>query len=291
MKIFWAFNPFDKDKKLRNTGKSILNAFFKKEDQVQAIYVASNAEVNVATAYHLPKEKRYTDYPRKLIKKDLTDLGIKKIGIEVIPSLSFSLSSTVKLFAAFAKNNNADLILVATNARSLIPRMVFGSFAESLVHLSMSDLLIYHQKTKVGLNPPRKILYAHDFSTKGNLGLLRITEYAKKWNSTLIIVHIVRPDFNLENGQGKLSNSYRQDVLNQVKKIEESLKKQEINVAIYLEASLESASSVILKIAKNTKSDIVALTAKSGNLTALLGGSITRQVLRESTLLTLVLKV
>lgn len=291
MKIYWAFNPFDKDKKLHNMGKIILKNFFNNEELIHAIYVASNAEVNLATAYHISKEMRYTDYPRKLIKKELTELGIKHVGVDVVSSLSFSLSSSVKLLTGFLRNNKADLVLVATNAKSVLPRMVFGSFAESLIHLSMSDLLIYHQKTKIGLNPPRKILYAHDFSNKGNIGLLRIMKYAKKWNSSLIIVHIVRPDFNLENINGKFRNTYRQDVLNQVKKIEDLLKRQEIGVSMYLEASLESASSVILKIAKSTNSDIVALTAKSGKLTAFLGGSITRKVMRESPLMTLILKV
>lgn len=291
MKIFWAFDPFDKNKKLRRVGKSILDTLFSRGDQITAVYIASNAEVNIATAYNIPKEKRHTEYPKKLIKKELVDLGIKKVGVEVLPSLKFSLSSNVKMFTGLAKKSRVDLILIATNARDTLPRLIFGSFAESLVHLSESDLLIYHQKTKFELTAPKKILYAHDFSTKGDLGLLRITEYAKKWNSSLIIVHIVRPDFNVEIKGGKVSESYRQDVLKQSKKIEESLRLQQIDVDIHLESSLESASEVILKIAKKTKADIVALTAKSGNLTALLGGSITRQVLRESTLLTLVLKV
>lgn len=290
MKILWTFDPFDRNKKLHKVGTNILSILSNKNDQIKVAYVASNAEVNLATAFDVPKEKRYTDYPKKLIKKELSHLGLKKAEIEVLPTIHLSLSSSVKQLTQLAKKNKTDLILIATNARTLLPRLIFGSFAETLIHLSLSDVLVYHQKTKFGTKP-KNILYAHDFTMKGSLGLLRVTEYAKKWNSSLTVVHIVNPEFDVGDKQDKSSESYRQDVLNQAQKIEKSLQAQKINISIYLESSFETPSTIILNIAKKTKADMIALTAKSGNLTALLGGSITRQVLRESALLTLVLKV
>lgn len=291
MNILWAINPFDKNKKLHRTGSNLLKLLSSNIDQVKAVYVASNAEVNLATAFDVPKEKRYTDYPKKMIKAELIQFGLKKAEVEVIPSVTVSQSASVKLLVDFAKKNKTDLIVMATNAKTLLPRVIFGSFAESLIHLSQSDVLAFHQKTKIGTKTPKHILYAHDFSTKGTLGLLRVTEYAKKWNSSLSIVHIVSPEFMTGESGLKAHESYRQDVLRQAHKIEQSLIAQKIKTSIYLEPSMDEASKVILNVAKKSKAEVVVVTAKSGNLAALLGGSVTRSVLRESNLLTLVLKV
>jgi nucleotide-binding universal stress UspA family protein len=287
MNILWTFDPFEKNKNLQIVGSKILKTLTNRNDLVKVVYVASNSEAQLATAYGIDKEKRYSDYPKKLIQRELIKLREKKLAIEVLSNMNFSISSSVKMLSQFAKKSKVDLILMATNGKSLLPRLIFGSFAETFVHTSVCDILIYHQKTKVGVEPPKNILYAHDFSLKGTKGFLRVTEFAKKWNSDLTIVHIVKPEYSRDSSD----STYRQAVLAHSQKIEKSLLAQKIKATIYLETIMESPADLILKVARKSKADMVAVAALSGNLTALLGGSVTRQVLRKSTLLTLVLKV
>ena len=66
MKILWTFNPFDKNGELHKSGVNLLTTLFGKKDSVEAVYVASSAEAELATSFNIPEEKRYYDYPKIL---------------------------------------------------------------------------------------------------------------------------------------------------------------------------------------------------------------------------------
>jgi nucleotide-binding universal stress UspA family protein len=285
MKILWTFDPFDKNTELNNLGKDILSKYFGKKDSLEIVYVASNAQAELATAYNIPIEKRYSDYPKKLIKEQLKKLSLKKIKIEVLSEKSLSLTSTVKKVVDYTKKNKTDLIVIASNSKKLLPRFVLGSFAETIVHLSACDLLIYHQKTKFKSKAPANIVYAHDFSIKGSSGLEKVVEYAKKWNSVLTIVHVPVPEAGID------FHEFQEITQKRVQKLKKSLEAQKVKCSIYLEYEVRPITETLLDIAAITKADIIAVTAQSNKLSAFLGGSITRQILRESLLPTLVLKV
>lgn len=290
MKIIWAFDPFSRNLELEKKGIILLKSLLDQNDKVEAVYVATNSEAQLATAFNVPKEIRYTEYPKNLIKKALNKLGQKKISIEVLPSISVSLNASVKLLANYARLNETDFILLASNAKKTLPRIVLGSFAESLIHLSSTDILIYHQKTRFSENIPGHILYAHDFTPKGATGLVKAMAYAKKWNAVLSVVHIIKPEFSMRWDDFE-SDNFRTNLLKEAHKMERSIQAEDIDCKIHLIPTMESPSDTILSVAKKTKANIIVLTAKSGNLASLLGGSVTRKVLRETTALTLVLKV
>ncbi|MDD4975123.1 MAG: universal stress protein [Bacteriovorax sp.] len=285
MKILWTFDPFDKNREMYNLGKDLLNNCFSKKDSLEVVYVASNAQAELATSFSIPVEKRYSDYPKKIIKDQLKKLSLKNIKIEVLFEKSLSLTSIVKKVVEYTKKNKTDLIVIASNGKKFLPRFVLGSFAESIVHMSACDLLIYHQKTKFKSKAPANIVYAHDFSPKGSIGLEKIIAYATKWNSTLTIVHIPVPEAGIDFQEFKEITEKR------VQKVEKSLEKQKVKCNIYLEYDIRPIIETLLDVAAKTKADIIAVTAQSNKLSALLGGSITRQVLRESLLPTLILKV
>lgn len=293
MNILWAFDPFLANLNLQKKAKIILKSIVNEDDAVVAVYVASNQEVNLSTAYNIPKEIRYTEYPKKLLKRELIKLGVKKIKMEVIPSIKLSLSSSVKLLAQFAKKTNVDFILIASNGKKLFPRLVFGSFSETLVHLSNSDVMIYHQKTKINFARPKTLLYAHDFSLKGTAGLNRAMIYAKKWEATLIVVHVLSPEHSLlrKKTEGAESEAYRLQLLRQAQKLERFIRSENIDCSIHLVPTLLTPADTVLSVAKKLKANIIMMTAKSSNLVSFLGGDVTRKILRESTLLTLVIKV
>lgn len=290
MNVIWAFDPFSRSIDLEKKGIILLKSILDQNDKLEAVYVATNAEAQLATAFNVPKEIRYSEYPKNLMKKALNKIGLKKIPIEVLPSISVSLNASVKILANYAKINQTDFILLASNAKKTLPRIVLGSFAESLIHNSVTDILIYHQKTKISGNPPAHILYAHDFTPKGSTGLIKAMEYAKKWNAVLSVVHIIKPEFSMRWDDFE-SENFRMNLLKEAHKMERSIQAEDIKCKIHLIPTMESPSDTILSVAKKIKANIIVVTAKSGNLASLLGGSVTRKVLRESTALTLVLKV
>ena len=68
MKILWTFDPFEKNKQLHEFGKNLVQHLFDKKDSIEILYVASNAEAQLATAFNIPAKRRYSSYPKELIK-------------------------------------------------------------------------------------------------------------------------------------------------------------------------------------------------------------------------------
>ncbi len=278
MKVYFTFDPFEENKWNRNHLKNLIAGLTNEDDSLKAVYVASKSEVNLTTAYDVAEEERYSDYPQRLMRAELKDLGIKA-SAEVITENSMSQTVAVEKLSKNLLKNKADLVLISTNAKSLLPRMVFGSFAETLVHSSQTDLLVYHQKTKISSNAPKVVYYAHDFSAKGDQGFERVCLYAAKWECTLNVIHITSPETDSKKIEAK------------AKKIQKLLNELEIEGAVEFETTHEDYSDLILELSTENRANIIALAAQTGNNESLLGGNIVRKILRQSKLPTLVLKV
>lgn len=285
MKFIWAYDPFQENKELTLTAKKIINSLFlKNKSSVTVLYVASRLESELTNAFDIPEKKRFSSYPKELIAKQLKTLNLSKLKIEVLSKMTVSLSSIIEEIIDYTLIKKTNLVLVPSNNKTLLPRLVFGSFSETFVHRSVCDLLIYHQKTKFTPSPLH-ILYAHDFSTKGEEGLKKVIEYAKEWNAKITILHVpvFANDLELEKFQA-LTKIHIEKTMN-------LLVKNKISHEIIVSKEIKLISKIILSTAKRTQASLIALSAQTSNLNALLGGSVTRQVLRETKIPALVLKV
>ncbi len=285
MKIMWAFDPFQTNKEQQQFAARILRSLANSKDELTAIYVASNAEAELATAFSVPASKRYSTYPKKIMTAALKKLNLKKIKSEVLSEKSLSMTSITRQITDYTKKKKIDLLLIATNNKKFLPRLIFGSFAESIVHLSNCDLFIFHQRTKFNDKAPARILYADDLTPKGTLGLERAIGYARKWNAELSIVHIPMPE------AGMTLPEFKETTQKKIAKLEQYMAKQKVHYQIYLEYDVKPMSETLLEMADKTGADLIAVAAQTKKLEAFLGGSITRQILRASELPTLVLKV
>lgn len=284
MKILWTFDPFQENKELVHVGKKLLKSYFPKDD-INAVYVASLAENELNYAYDIPKEERYTTYPKSLIQKELKKIGMERVNTAVIPLHSLSLSSITKTLVDYSASNRFDLVVIASNAKAILPRLILGSFAESFIHLSKTDLLVFHQKTQFEAKMPKKILYAHDFSAKSQKGLERVINYAKHWKAHLAILHV-----NMPTGESD-SNKENNVIAKKIQKLSLELKEQNISFDFILLENSRLIEELIIKTAKKIKADVISLTNQADKLDVLLGGSTTRHVLRNAKLPLLILKV
>ena len=286
MKIFWAFDPFQENKNLNLLGKELIEKLFDpQKDSINAVYIASKAEAELTTAFNVSEEERYTTYPQKIIDEQLKNLNLDYIKTEIIFSPKISLSSIIKDFVRFNTDHKTDLLVIASNSKTLLPRLIFGSFCETLIHSAECDLLVYHQETKVNLESSKKILYAHDFTDKGDTGLKRVIEYAKNWSAQLVIVHI--PMFLSDMSYDDFKKITEKRAL----EVNDYVKEYNIPFEVIVNYDVKPIEAIILDVAAKKDADFIAVTASSNKLTALLGGSTTRQILRESKLPTLVLKI
>jgi nucleotide-binding universal stress UspA family protein len=287
MKVLWAFDPFQKNQKLNISGKKILETLFNsKKDSIEVAYVASKGEAELTTAFNIPESIRYSLYPKKVINAQLKKLKMRETPIDIISSTKISLSSMIQEFVKYTKDQKIDLVIMASNGKELLPRLIFGSFCETLIHSSECDLLIYHQKTKFTASKnAKKILYAHDFTPKGDLGLKRVIEYAKNWNAKITIVHI--PMFLSDMTYEEFKAITEKRAL----EIENNIKKDNCPYEMIINYEVKPVHKIILGVANKMNADLITVSAQSSKFTALLGGSTTRQILRESKIPSLILKV
>jgi len=178
VKVLWAFNPFDGNRKLQQRALAIVKALAGARDHLEAVYVASPVEIDLATAFDVPVGIRFASYPKSLVEQALRKLGLKQIRATVLTHDSLSMTASARALAAHAAREKADLTLVASHARKGVSRLFLGSFAETLVHLSKTDLLVFHETTRAGKRAPKNLLFAHDLSRDGDRGFEKALAYA-----------------------------------------------------------------------------------------------------------------
>lgn len=283
MKVLWTFDPFQKNNELNTFGKKIIHSLFDKSDSLGAVYVASNAESELSLAFNIPEEERYSAYPKNLISSALKKLKMEQLKVDVLISKKISLSSIIEELVKHTQKQKTDLIVTATNNQKLLPKLVFGSFCETLIHSSTCDLLTYHQKT--AFKYPKNILYAHDFSKKGDAGLQKIMVYAKKWKAKITIIHVPMFEGDMTYEEHKASTQLFAD------KVKDLVVSNNLECKMVINYEIKPIYKLVLSAAKKYKTDVVAVSAQASKLTAFLGGSVSRQVLREAKIPSLILKI
>lgn len=291
MKLVWAFNPFDANRKLQQRAVAIMRSLVGPRDSLEALYVASPMEVQLATAFDVPLERRYGEHPRQLVEQGLRKLGLRKAKATVLSEDALSLSPAVRAFAAHAAKQGADLTLIASHARTGVPRLFIGSFAETLVHLSKTDLLVFRDTTRVWTGAPKNLLYAHDLSREGARGFEKAIAWAKRWKAALHVLHVPEPAYGIHfDDQDPRVERHRRQVRKKIAAIETQLAQSRVAGSVAIDAHWAPIAETIAARAKRVRADVVAVRAKSGPLTSFMGGSVTRQVLRGSAVPVLVLE-
>lgn len=291
MKVVWAFNPFDANPKLQQRAIALVQALAGPRGRVEAVYVASPQEVGLAMAFDVPAASRFSGYPKRLVAEALQRLELKQARPIVLTEEGLSLSAAARALALHAKRTRADVTLVASHARKGVSRLFLGSFAETLVHVSESDLVVFHESTRTWKGEPESLLYAHDLSREAARGFEKAVAHAKRWKAALHVVHAPDPAYGIRfDDQASWVGAYRKRVQKKIDAIESHLAECGIEGSVVIEAKWAPVADLILAQAKRVRADLIAVCAKSGPLAGAMGGSVTRQVLRASSVPVLVIK-
>lgn len=287
MKIAWALNPFDENRKLQAKAVTLLKFLSPLSDEPEIIYVSSPAEVELALAFEIPKPKRFSDYPEMLLRKLVKKLGLKEAKITVLAQKDFSLTSSAQRLTKYLSRKNIKLILVATHARSGLPRFFMGSFAETFVHYSKSNMILFNENTSVR-QKPKNLLFAHDLTPEADRALVQAIKYAHTWGAKLHVIHISNLSYNVRTNEAELADYQIQQV---VKKIEKKLKTAKIDGSVVIsEEHIHPTHELILMRMKSIRAEMIIVVAKTGRFMSLLGGSVTRKLIRSSPVPVLVIK-
>lgn len=292
MKALWAVEPFHQDKKRVKGMHSLLKQFVSKPAHIEVGYIVTRLENELNLAFDIPYEERFSTYPRKVLKSSLrkANVIIEDKNIHVVDHETFSTTKAVDRFLLLAKSRGSDLIALYSHARHGFNRFLLGSFAETAIHRSKVSLLLVNPRANFSPKVKR-IFYASDFSPSAKKHLKKVMQICKQLKSDLIVFHQAEVIYkwSLDESNPKI-HAYRRKVKQKQSWIEEECKRVGINSKVIVVSEFTGTTNMIFKNATKEKADLIVVSARTGPVAALMGGSVTRQVVRSSKIPVLVLK-
>lgn len=292
MKALWAFEPFHQDEARLKGMHSTLSLLAGSPAKVEIGFVVTHTESSLSLAFDIPEEERFNIYPRKLIKQELRKARIKADdkNIHVVEYATMSNTKAVDRLLRLATDREADLIGLFTHSKKGFFRFAIGSFAETAIHRSKVSLLIFNPQTKVAPKI-KNVLFASDFSASSKKHLKSVIAYCKKLNSGLTVFHHAEAIYkwSLDESNPKI-HAYRRRVNRMKNWIEQECHRAGIPSEVMVASDFKATADLIFTNVKKKKIDLVVVSAKVGPMAALMGGSITRQIVRGSKVPILVLK-
>ena len=294
-KILWALDPFHKNSKVFKNSVALLKILSEKtRAKIEPVYVVSPAEARVALEFSVPAKKRFEVVATAAMQKILKEVrlpGLLKPKILVENHLRISASA--KTMAQYAAKQKALCIVVGTQAKQGLDRLVLGSFAETLILNSSTPLLLInpHCQTPSRLD---SVLFATDFSKASKRAFSKVASLASKLAAEITLFHVIPKPFrwteeaaDLLFGHGEMSTKQYFELESQARvreaeKLQKELKGLKVPITLHVEKSSESVAELTLAYAKKSKAKLIAMAAQSGMVAATVLGSATREVLRQA---------
>jgi nucleotide-binding universal stress UspA family protein len=181
---------------------------------------------------------------------------------------------------------------MSTHSRDGLTRLMMGSFAESLLMISKTPLLITHPGApKKTIN---KILFATDLN-KTAMGVFRkVLAFAREMETEIVILHVVKHPLEpviqsgiLLLGGGWISSAAHHEKVteqreSEAKKWHQEALKAGVKVKTIVTPVEGTVTETILSQSQANDCQMIAMAAQSGKLVANWVGSISREVVRSS---------
>ena len=188
------------------------------------------------------------------------------------------------------KQRKAKLVGLYTHGKKGVGRFFLGSFAETAVHRSKIDLLLVSPKSKFS-SQINNIFLASDFSSESKKEVLKAIRLCKQLKAKLTIFYAARVIYkwSLDETSSEIKK-YRTDTDKMASWVRKACLKKKLKCNVIVDTELKPISERALFHAKRSRAKLIIVSARVGAFTALMGGSITRQILRNGTLPVLVMK-
>jgi len=289
-KIVWAVDPFSHDYLLLSRMAKVLAAW-SPGARIEPVYVVSSAQLGVSARLYSQAIGSRLDAIRERLSEQVAQFCLAGITQStVITCPKETLRGAARTLQEFALDNGATLIAVTSRSQSGVKRLVLGSFAESLVLQARVPLLITTPKTRP-VEAIENILFATDLSPASSRAFPRVLELAARHRAKLLLLHASQ--FLSEHGEAAFGPPESYSDLLAIDKAEKRRLLGELaeqccenglaSEVLFIEEQ-EDPATVILKAAKKLKSTIVALVSQKEGLDVPLLGSVTRKVVRRSSL-------
>jgi nucleotide-binding universal stress UspA family protein len=292
MKTLWAFEPFHQDKERLSGMHRLLKQIGASEQDVEAAFLVTHNEPELNKLKDLKNDERYKVRPRAIMAETLAKAGITldDKNLHVLDYPTRSVSEAVDRILKLARKQKSELIALYTHARHGFKRLIVGSFAETAIHHSRTSLLLVNPQCKVA-SKVRSVVFASDFSPEADKHAATVLQLCKRLGAKLTILHHAEVTYAWSMDESNPTIiAYRKQVDKTRAALTEKAKKAGVNVEIVINSDFVGTSEFLLQSADKFKADLIVMSAKASPTLALMGGSISRKVVRAAEAPVLILK-
>ncbi|MBI3541994.1 MAG: universal stress protein [Deltaproteobacteria bacterium] len=292
-KIIWAADPLE-DRFLTTQSLKVLRDLSQRtKASIEPVYVLSDGLLNLA----LPKSdltREFKPASERALARLVARGKIATVGKPtVLVSAPSSRGSAAEALDRYARNQNADVILVNSHGRSGLKRALLGSFAETLMLHSKTPVLIAGPNTR-RLAKLDSILFPTDFSKASKRAFAKVQQLARRLGASVTIMNVVVDPIEpfVQSGAALLAGGFVstpgivKEIYARNKKTGEQWAAEARANGIDARAVFDvDSSSVILSIlhyAGRKRFGMIAMASESGAVSAALLGSVGRGVAREA---------
>lgn len=159
--------------------------------EINLLYVVqpttNNAILSGINAQELSEERE------EAVKK-FTDLisSAKNMYGNITINYHFGVGSVDEVVNQKAKELNADLVIMGTHGASGLKKLLIGSNTASVIETSDVPVLAIPEGAK--FYPPKRIMFATNYYENDVNVVERLVEMAKRFNSEIVITHVIDED-------------------------------------------------------------------------------------------------
>lgn len=292
MRALWACSPVDADSKQLAGFYRTLAQVSGSKDDIEVGFISTHTESVLNLAMDVPRSERHTAYPKKLIKsaQKSARISIDDAKIHVVDYPTYSTTKAVDRLLRLARERDARLIGLFTQARKGFQRLVLGSFAETAIHRSTTNLLLASPKAAFAPRI-RTVLFASDFTESSMDHLRSVVALCRRLKAKLIVYHAAEITFRWAADETHPGvEVYRRAVEVRRSAIEKMCARGGVSCDVRITAEFATVAETVLRLAQEKSVDLIVVTAKGRPAAALVGGSVTRRIVRASSTPVLVLK-
>jgi nucleotide-binding universal stress UspA family protein len=303
-RIIWAIDPFAPQGDVQQSTLLAIKAITQRQSAyILPVYVASDPRHQIAPEQRESFNRALADEAQEEIDSWLGAVGISRLNglkpVQIIGPTGSSLREQVSELLTFAHRETADLIVASTKARKGPSRWLFGSFVETLSLFCDLPLLAVNPHWNPVKDDPKKpvsqwldrILFPTDFSEESHRAFTQLLPFAVSMKAHVTLFHkismglAVMPEAAIS--MVSLSEEAREAEIDVSRQSAEQWCREARHADVRADAIIdyhlgEPVVASILKEARRSPC-LIAMAGQSNRLETHLLGSVTRQVLRNST--------
>jgi nucleotide-binding universal stress UspA family protein len=279
--IIWAVDTIE-GKEFQNGPMAVLGALARStQAAVEPVHIlnppyATQGATEFREAFQGLAEKRMFELCQG------SDIPTMSAG-KVLINPSYSSGAAVKALIDYAEKRNADAIVVATHAKTGIPRFFLGSFAESLLLKSTVPVLTVNPATKVR-ERISKILFPTTFRSPFRSGFNQAARLAKILDARLTVLY-KEPALPI----GYATLDLRDYIVKEAAEREKQAKEWQdwaarfnVPVDIHLDNVPGNVPEAIDSYAREKDFDLIVMVSQADPVLVTLAGSMARQMVRSA---------